>query len=107
MSGCSRITLASSGLIVSLRIICLKGLLLRAGGLRRALLRFSRAVPASLLALLAPARATSDIRALFRSELTALDGSIKAALPRAANRETRAHLEDARDQIDKILHPRS
>ena len=64
-------------------------------------------IPAQFLALLAPARATSDIRALFRSELTALDASIKAALPRAANRETRAHLEDARDQIDKILHPRS
>jgi hypothetical protein len=62
--------------------------------------------PAQILALISPARATSDIRALFRSELSALDASIKAALPRAANRETRAHLEDARDQIDKILHPR-
>jgi hypothetical protein len=64
-------------------------------------------IPAQLLPQLGPARATSDIRALFRSELTALDTSLKAALPKAANRETRAHLEDARNEIDKILHPKS
>jgi hypothetical protein len=64
-------------------------------------------IPAQFLELIGPARATSDIRALFRSELAALDSAIRAALPRAANRETRAHLEDARDQIDKALHPKS
>ncbi len=62
-------------------------------------------IPAQFLQLIGPARATSDIRALFRSELVALDAAIRAALPKAANRETRAHLEDARDQIDKTLHP--
>jgi hypothetical protein len=43
---------------------------------------------------------------MFRSELQTLDASLRAALPRAANRETRAHLEDARDQIEKILDPK-
>jgi hypothetical protein len=63
-------------------------------------------LPAQLLPQIGPARATSDIRALFRSELTTLDASLKAALPRAANREARAHLEDAREEIDRILHPK-
>lgn len=50
-----------------------------------------------------PARATSDVRALFRSELRALDGDLERAIPRAANREVRAHLEDLRDEIKTIL----
>jgi hypothetical protein len=63
-------------------------------------------IPAQFAQQLGPARPTSDIRAMFRSELQTLDASLRAALPRAANRETRAHLEDARDQIEKILDPR-
>jgi hypothetical protein len=53
-----------------------------------------------------PARATSDVRALFRSELRALDGELERAIPRAANREVRAHLEDLRDEIKTILEGR-
>ena len=62
-------------------------------------------VPAQLAQQLGPARATSDIKAAFRSELRALDAAIQRALPRAADRITRAHLEDARDQIRDILDP--
>lgn len=52
------------------------------------------------------ARATSDVRSLMRAELRALDTTIRTALDRAADRETRAHLEDVRDEIDRILRPR-
>lgn len=62
-------------------------------------------VPAELAGLVGPARATSDIKAAFRSELRALDAAIQRALPRAGDRLTRAHLEDARDQIRDILEP--
>jgi hypothetical protein len=62
-------------------------------------------VPAQFAQQLGPARSTSDVRAVFRAELVALDGALKTAIPRAGNREVRAHLEDSRDQIDKILHP--
>jgi hypothetical protein len=48
---------------------------------------------------------SSDTRSLLRGELIALDSDIRGALPRAVNLETRAHLLDARDQIDRILHP--
>jgi hypothetical protein len=61
--------------------------------------------PPQLAQLLGPARATSDVRAAFRSELRALDAAIQRALPRAADRMARAHLEDARDQIRDILEP--
>lgn len=53
-----------------------------------------------------PARATSDVKALLRSELRALDGQLQAAVAKASNRETRAHLEAARAQIDEILNPK-
>jgi hypothetical protein len=56
--------------------------------------------------LAAPARATSDVQAAFKSELRALDGNIRRALPNAADRITRAHLEDARDQIRDMLEPK-
>ena len=52
-----------------------------------------------------PARATSDIRAVFRAELQSLDRDIAAAQGRAGDAVTRAHLADARNQIDKILNP--
>jgi hypothetical protein len=61
--------------------------------------------PAQLLAQVGPARSTSDVRAVFRAELVSLDAALKSAVPRAATREVRAHLEEARDEIDKILHP--
>jgi hypothetical protein len=48
---------------------------------------------------------STDARALLRGELIDLDAEIRGALPRAADRETRFHLLDARDQIDRILHP--
>lgn len=48
---------------------------------------------------------STDARALLRGELTDLDGQLRSALPRSANRETRFHLLDAREQIDRILHP--
>jgi hypothetical protein len=62
--------------------------------------------PPGLAAAFGPARATSDVRSLFRSELRAVEASARAAIPRAANRETRAHLEDMRDQINQLLNPR-
>ena len=47
-----------------------------------------------------------DQRAYYRGELRALSASIIAAIPKAANRPTRLHLEDSRDQIAKILDPK-
>jgi hypothetical protein len=34
-----------------------------------------------------------------------VDAGVQRALPRASDRMTRAHLEDARDQIKDILEP--
>ncbi|MBA3645718.1 MAG: zinc-dependent metalloprotease [Gemmatimonadaceae bacterium] len=48
---------------------------------------------------------STDARALLRGELLDLDSQLRSALPRAADRETRLHILDARDQIDRILHP--
>jgi len=48
----------------------------------------------------------SDVRALLRAELSALNGEINAALPKAADGETRAHLEADRDSIAGALNPR-
>ena len=49
----------------------------------------------------------SDIeRSLIRSELKTLSQDILRALPRAADRETKAHLEDARDEIARALDPK-
>jgi hypothetical protein len=53
-----------------------------------------------------PARATSDVRAVFRAELRTLDGDLRAAAGRARDDVTRAHLDDARDRIAKILDPK-
>jgi hypothetical protein len=49
---------------------------------------------------------TDDYRALIRAELRDLNTAIGTALPRAVDRETRAHLMDARDQIAKALDPK-
>lgn len=47
-----------------------------------------------------------DQRPFIRGELQALDRALAAAMPRAGDRATRLHLEDARDQIKKALDPR-
>ena len=47
----------------------------------------------------------SDVRALMRGELIDLDAALRAAIPRASNRETRLHLLDARAEIKQILEP--
>ena len=61
-------------------------------------------VPPEFLLQLGPARATSDIRAAFRAELRTLDAELARAVPRSGG-ITRAHLQDARDQIQRILKP--
>lgn len=47
-----------------------------------------------------------DQRAFYRGELRAINRSVIGALARAADRATRLHLEDARDQIAKALDPK-
>ncbi len=47
-----------------------------------------------------------DEKPMYRAELKSLNAAIGAALPKAQDRETRAHLEDARDEIARILDPR-
>jgi hypothetical protein len=49
---------------------------------------------------------SDDQRAYYRGELRSLTATIQAAIPKAANRQTRLHLEDSRDQIGKILDPK-
>ena len=49
---------------------------------------------------------TDDYRALIKAELRDLSNAIGAASARATDRQTRAHLADARDQIAKALDPR-
>lgn len=48
---------------------------------------------------------SGDERPMYRAELRSLNASILAALPKTTDRETRAHLEAARDQIVRILDP--
>ena len=50
---------------------------------------------------------TSDERAFVRGELRVLDRALEDALDRAGNRTSRFHLEDARDQIARMLDPTS
>ena len=49
---------------------------------------------------------TDDHRALIKAELRDLSTAIGAASARATDRQTRAHLADARDQIAKALDPK-
>lgn len=49
---------------------------------------------------------SGDEKPLYRSELRALGAAIAAAVPKAADRETRAHLEAAKDEIARILDPK-
>ena len=48
---------------------------------------------------------TGDVRPLARGELRAIDLAARSALVKAADGTTRAHLQDVRDQIAKILDP--
>jgi hypothetical protein len=61
---------------------------------------------AAFTAQAGPARATSDVRSLFKEELRSLDADVARAVARAGDRETRAHLNDVRDQIRNILDPK-
>lgn len=63
-------------------------------------------VPPQLAAQFGPARATSDIRSALRFELRTLDADLARAYPRAADRTTRAHIQDARDAIKQALDPK-
>jgi hypothetical protein len=76
------------------------------GKLNPAPLQLPPGAPPGIAAIIGPARATSDVRSLFRAELRALDRDVRAAIPRASGYETRAHLEDMRDQLDLLLNPR-
>jgi hypothetical protein len=49
---------------------------------------------------------TDDYRALIKQELRDLSTAISTAMQRTADRATRAHLADARDQIAKALDPK-
>jgi hypothetical protein len=48
----------------------------------------------------------SESRSLARNELRTLDGTVRTALMRTTDRSTRAHLQDVRDQIGRILDPK-
>ena len=55
-----------------------------------------------------PIRVTSsgDEKGMYRAELKALSAAITAALPKATDHETKAHLEESRDEISRILDPK-
>jgi hypothetical protein len=48
---------------------------------------------------------TRDFRPLLKDEMRTLDRDLAAAAARASDRETRAHLNDSRDQIKAMLDP--
>ena len=50
--------------------------------------------------------ATDDTRGLVRSELRALSADVTKAMTKTSDRVTRAHLDDVKDQIAKILDPK-
>jgi hypothetical protein len=50
-------------------------------------------------------RESSDAAALLAGELKALDAQLRTAIPRAADRTTRLHLDAARTRIARILDP--
>ncbi|MBZ5500028.1 MAG: zinc-dependent metalloprotease [Acidobacteriia bacterium] len=53
-----------------------------------------------------PAVATDEVRPLLRGELKTLSQAISTAVSRSADRETRLHLGDLKDQIAKALDPK-
>jgi len=54
----------------------------------------------------APPPRPADARAQARLELVDLQGTLRASLPRAGDRTTRAHIVDLLARIDQILNPR-
>ncbi|HUI56851.1 MAG TPA: zinc-dependent metalloprotease [Bryobacteraceae bacterium] len=50
--------------------------------------------------------APGDEKPMYRAELRQLSAAITAALPKATDSETRAHLEASKDEIAKILDPK-
>jgi len=65
-----------------------------------------QAAPAGLPAGFAALFVTSgDERGYYRSELRTLQSEVSRAIAKAADRDTRVHLESVRDQITKILNP--
>lgn len=64
-------------------------------------------LPAGLPAEFAAMFAVSgDEKPFYRAEARSLNSAVVAALAKTSDRETRAHLEGARDQIAKILDPK-
>jgi len=55
--------------------------------------------------MMPPPPLPGEARAIIRGELMRLDEEIARAVPKAANPETKAHLQDSRYQIGKILYP--
>jgi hypothetical protein len=53
-----------------------------------------------------PAPVSDDEKPFYRAELHALSTSINAAIAKATDHDTKAHLEGAKDQIAKILDPK-
>ena len=51
-------------------------------------------------------RALADFRGLLRTEMTDLSRELATASGRTSDRTTRAHIDDARDQIRKMLDPK-
>ena len=62
--------------------------------------------PDARLASFGFAASSPDEKPLYRAELKSLRAAIGAAIAKTHDRETRAHLESARDQIARILDPR-
>jgi hypothetical protein len=54
----------------------------------------------------APSRGSTDVKAMLRQELRTLDRQLASAQPRATDAATRAHLADARWQIQQLLEPK-
>ncbi|HEX3743996.1 MAG TPA: zinc-dependent metalloprotease [Bryobacteraceae bacterium] len=50
--------------------------------------------------------ASGDEQPMYRAELRSLKSAITAAVSKAGDPETKAHLEASRDEIDKILDPK-
>jgi hypothetical protein len=48
---------------------------------------------------------SGDERGFYRAELRAISAAAAAAIPKAADRATKVHLESIRDQVAKILNP--
>ena len=49
---------------------------------------------------------TADFRPILKSEMRALDADLATAIAKTSDRMSKAHLEDARDQIRKMLDPK-